>query len=71
MLLAGGVTCVFTFINNYTITQKVISISIVLVVFLILGSVLKWTFDRFDEQNRKDLEEKGEVIDKTEDENAK
>ncbi len=64
MLCAGAVTCVITFIQNYPIWAKLLSLLIVLIVFYFLGSVLKWTLDTFDRQNDKKSKEEGEVIEK-------
>lgn len=64
MLIAGAVTCVITFIQNYPIWEKLLSLLIVLIVFYFLGSVLKWTLDAFDRQNEKKSKEEGEVIEK-------
>ena len=64
MLAAGAVTCIITFIRQYTILQKLISLFVVLLVFYVLGSVLKWTLDYFDAQNEKRRKEEGEVIEK-------
>ncbi len=62
MLVAGAVTCVITFIQNYSITSKLISLLIVLVIFYALGSGLKWTLDYFDSQNEKKKQEEEEVV---------
>ena len=37
---------------------------VVLVIFLMLGNVLKWTLDYFDRQNEEKLKAEGEVIEK-------
>ena len=69
MLVAGAVTCIITFIRNYPIWAKLLSLLVVLVVFFLLGSLLQWTIDTFERQNEKKLMEEGEVIEK-EGENA-
>lgn len=53
MLVAGAVTCIITFIQKYSILEKLVSLFVVLLVFFFLGSLLKWTLDYFDEQNEK------------------
>lgn len=63
-LAAGAVTCIITFIQQYTILQKLISLFVVLIIFYVLGSVLKWTLDYFEAQNEKARQEEGEVIEK-------
>lgn len=64
MLAAGGVTCVITFVEKYTMIGKLVSLFWVLLIFCILGYVLKWTLDRFERQNEEKLKEEGEVIEK-------
>ena len=64
MLVTGGVTCIITYIMDYSITQKLVYLLIVLLVFYFLGNVIKWTLNYFDRQNEKLLEEEGEVIEK-------
>lgn len=64
MLVAGAVTCIITFIKDYTIMGKLGSLLFVLVLFYILGSVLKWTLDYFDRQNEEKKQHEGEMIEK-------
>lgn len=64
MLVAGAVTCIITFIQNYSVLHKLVSLLIALLVFYFLGSVIRWTLDYFDEQNEKKAKEEGEVIEK-------
>lgn len=64
MLTAGAVVCVITFIREYTVTAKLTSLLAVLILFYLLGNILKWTLDRFDRQNEEKLMEEGEVIEK-------
>ena len=64
MLVAGAITSIINFIQKYTMIAKLVSLFIVLLVFYILGSVLKWTLDFFDRQNEERLKEEGEVIEK-------
>ena len=68
MLIAGAVTCIITFIQKYSILEKLVSLFVVLLIFYFLGSVLKWTLDYFDEQNEKKNVEEGEVIEKVSEE---
>ncbi len=44
--------------------EKLVSLLVVLVIFLMLGNVLKWTLDYFDRQNEEKLKAEGEVIEK-------
>lgn len=64
MLTAGAVTCIITFIQDYSVLAKLVSLLAVLVIFYLLGSVLRWTLDRFDRQNEEKRGEEGEVIEK-------
>ena len=64
MLSAGVVTCIITFLEHYTVFEKLVSLLVVLVIFLMLGNVLKWTLDYFDRQNEEKLTAEGEVIEK-------
>lgn len=64
MLAAGAVTCIITFIQQFSALNKLISLFCVMLLFYVLGSVLKWTLDYFDAQNEKRRKEEGEVIEK-------
>ena len=64
MLVAGAITCIFTFVNDYPIWEKLLSLLIVLLVFYFLGSLLRWVLDMFDMQNAKRAKEEGDVIEK-------
>ena len=50
-MAAGAVTCVITFIRGYTILKKLAALLITLVVFYVLGTLIKWTLDEFDRRN--------------------
>lgn len=64
MLTAGTVTCVINLIRQYPLLDQLIVLFVTLVVFYILGNILKFTLDLFDSQNEKVLPEEGEVIEK-------
>lgn len=64
MLVAGVVTCIITYVQKYSILEKLLSLFFVLLLFYFLGSLLKWTLDYFEEQNAKKNAEEGEVIEK-------
>lgn len=51
MLAAGAVTCVITFIRNDTILKKLTALLIVLIVFYVLGTLIKWMLNEFDRRN--------------------
>ena len=64
MLTAGAVTCIITYIEKYTMVEKLVSLFFVLLLFYILGCIMKWTLDYFEKQNEERLMEEGEVIEK-------
>lgn len=71
MLTAGAVTCVITFIMKYPIIWKLVTLLLVLIIFYVLGTILKWVLDAFEKQNEKAALDEGEVIEKeTEEDNS-
>lgn len=64
MLTAGAVTCIITFIKGYSTLVKLSLLLAVLVLFYLLGSILKWTIEHFEAQNEQKRREEGEVIEK-------
>jgi len=64
MLIAGAVTCIITYIRQYSVTEKLVWLFVVLLIFWILGSILEATLNHFDAQNEARLKEEGEVIEK-------
>lgn len=62
MLTAGAVTCIITFIMHYPIIWKLLTLLLVLIIFYVLGTVLKWVLDAFEKQNEKAALDEGEVI---------
>lgn len=64
MLAAGAVTSIITYIQQYSLTKKLVILFVVLLVFWILGSVLEMTIKRFEAQNEERLKAEGEVIEK-------
>lgn len=69
MLVAGAVTCVITFIFKYSILGKLLALLIVLVVFFLLGNVMKCALDYFENENNEKSGQggkEGEVIEKQE-----
>ncbi|MGN0401005.1 MAG: hypothetical protein ACI4HQ_01935 [Acetatifactor sp.] len=64
MLAAGAVTCIITYIQKFSILKKVTLLFFVLLLFYILGSILVWTLNYFEEQNEKKQREEGMVIEK-------
>lgn len=64
MLFAGAIASIMTAIMQYDLKSFLMIVFITLVIFYILGSVLKYVLDLFDRQNRKDTLDHGEVIPK-------
>lgn len=64
MLLAGAITCIITFTNEYAMVERLAMLLGVLVLFYLLGSIFVWTLNYFDLQNEKKRKEEGEVIEK-------
>lgn len=62
MLVAGAVTCVFTWIQDYSLLKKLISLLVVLVIFYGMGTVIKWALDSFDRENAAAAEQKEDEI---------
>jgi len=72
MLVAGAVAWIITFVKHDTILQSMLAVFISLVVFFILGSIMRWILDYFEEQNEKLKQEQLEVAEaeQAEQENA-
>ena len=64
MFAAGVVTCIITFVQQFSVLNQLIALFCVMLLFYALGGVLKWTLDFFDAQNEKRRNEEGEVIEK-------
>lgn len=66
MLLAGAMAAILLAIGRYEITKMLWILFVVLLIFYILGCILKWSLDHIDKQNEEtgsSLDE-GEVIEK-------
>ena len=70
MLVAGAVTCIINLIQFKSILGQLTSLLIVLVVFYILGSALKWTLDLFERQNAEKVKEQEQEAEEASEENA-
>lgn len=68
MLLAGAVSCIVTYINGYEFKDILFILLWVLIVFLIIGSVVKKILDSFQMPDEETVDEDGEVIEKQPDE---
>ena len=68
MLLAGAVAVIVTYINHYSLEDMLAVLILTLIVFLILGVVIKLIFDSFhiEEPDEDRVDDEGEVVEKTE-----
>lgn len=68
MLLAGSVAVIVTFINHYSLEDMLVVLILTLIVFLIIGVVIKMIFDSFhiEEPDEDRVDDEGEVVEKTE-----
>lgn len=57
MLTAGAVTCIITYVMDYSMVAKLVSLFLVLALFYFFGNILKWTLDSFDRQNEEKAEQ--------------
>lgn len=64
MLTAGAVISIVSYLMDYTVLEKLVSLFVVMVVFGALGGALQWTLNYFDAQNeevRKDEQAEAEA----------
>lgn len=68
MLLAGAVAVIVTYINHYSLEDMLAVLILTLIVFLIIGVVIKLIFDSFhiEEVDEDRVDDEGEVVEKTE-----
>ncbi len=67
MLLAGSVSAIVTYINHYSFEDMLVVLILTLIVFLIIGVVIKMIFDSFhiEEPDEDKVDDEGEIVDKT------
>ncbi|MBQ6696674.1 MAG: hypothetical protein IJN16_08220 [Lachnospiraceae bacterium] len=53
MLVAGAITCVATYVKNFTILEKLVALLITFLIFYGVGCIIKAMLDYFDKQNEK------------------
>lgn len=63
MLLGGAIASITMYIRKFELTDLIVVLVIVLVLFYIAGGLIKYMFDRFADEIREQEEEK--VIEKT------
>jgi|APHig6443717817_1056837.scaffolds.fasta_scaffold53916_2 hypothetical protein len=64
MLLAGAVTCIVTYIDGYDIRDTLFILFWVLIIFLVLGIVVKRILDSFRLPDENAVDDSGEMIEK-------
>ncbi len=68
MLLAGAVVTIVTYINHYSLEESLKILILTLIVFLIVGVIIKLIFDSFhiEEPDEDRVDDEGEVVEKSE-----
>ncbi|MBQ6576062.1 MAG: hypothetical protein IJL90_08155 [Lachnospiraceae bacterium] len=68
MLLAGAVVAIVTYINHYSLEESLKILILTLIVFLIVGVIIKLIFDSFhiEEPDEDRVDDEGEVVEKSE-----
>ncbi len=66
MLSASAVTALIVYFRGYGLKVMIIALFTVLVVFYIIGSVIKLVMDSYYKANEESVSDEGEVIEKTE-----
>lgn len=64
MLVAGAITSILTYYHNYEIKSMLTILLVVLLVFYIIGLLIKKVLDSFEAENQKRAMDEGEVIEK-------
>lgn len=62
MLIAGAIAVIRTFLLQYTVQQKLLTVFVTLVVFYILGSVFSAVIEKFEFQNEEKIRMEEERI---------
>lgn len=57
MLVAGAVAWIIAFVQQYTVLDSLLAVLASLVIFFMLGNIMKWILNYFDSQNEKLAEE--------------
>jgi len=67
MLLAGAITSIITYFNAYTVRRMLFTLLVVLVIFYILGLIVKGIMDYFISVREDKKYDEGKVIEKESD----
>ena len=66
MLIAGSVSCIITYLNNYSLKDMLVALVWVLIIFLIIGIFVEWLFEKYEIATEPEtVEDDGEVVEKT------
>ncbi len=68
MLVAGAICSIVCFIQGYDAFTMLLALFIVLLVFYIMGCIIKRIMEAFEAENEARAKEEGEVIEKEADE---
>lgn len=64
MLSAGAVTALICYFKGYDLSHMLVALLATLVVFYMMGSIIKMILDSFDKKNKEEVSPEGEVIEK-------
>ena len=60
MLTAGACTCIITLVRQYSMLAGLVALFAVMLLFYLLGSVIRMLLDRFDRQNEEKAKQEKE-----------
>ncbi len=61
MLIAGACTCIVTLVRRYAMPGSLVALFGVMLLFYLLGSVIRMLLDRFDRQNEEKAKQEQEA----------
>lgn len=64
MLLAGLAAAITTYVNRYPVKDALLIILVSMIVFLIIGNIVKMILDRFEMPDENAVDEDGEMVEK-------
>lgn len=70
MLAAGAVTAIFSYFKGFNLSHMLVALLATLVIFYLIGSIIRYILDCFEKKNQKDAAPEGEVIEKEPEEGA-
>lgn len=69
MLTAGALTALVTYFNGYGLKKMLLALLGALIIFYLIGCIIKMILDAFEKANA-EVSEEGEVIEKSADEDT-